>query len=191
MQGHPEAGTWWSEHFDKECAAPLHLIPAVTEPTIYRRADSVCKGPTLMIRQVDNIVVSAASSKDRMAVLDGIAVKVSFDISPEPTSLFYATDIKQTALYIKVFARSYVTSCLLKLGWDTATKDGAILVPMPPSTVKDMANSPGPLNPDELLAVIERHGFEYRSLTGMLIFAVQIGRFDIAPAVTILCKFND
>jgi hypothetical protein len=25
----------------------------------------------------------------------------------------------------------------------------------------------------------------------MLIFAVQIGRFDIAPAVSILCKFND
>jgi hypothetical protein len=95
------------------------------------------------------------------------------------------------ALYIKVFARSYVTSCLLNLGWDTATKDGASLVPMPLSTFKDMANSPTPLNPDELLVVIERYGFEYRLLTGMLIFAVQIGRFDIAPAVTILCNFND
>jgi hypothetical protein len=27
-------------------------------------------------------------------------------------------------------------------------------------------------------------------MTGLLIFAVQIGRFDIAPSVTILCKFK-
>jgi hypothetical protein len=93
MKGHPGAGTWWSEHFDKECAAPLHIIPAFTEPTIYRRADSVCEVPTFMIRQVDDNMVSEASSKDCMAFLDGIAAKVSFKISPEPTSLFHATDI--------------------------------------------------------------------------------------------------
>jgi hypothetical protein len=56
MQGHPSAGFWWSEFFDKTCAAPLLLRPAFTEPTIYRRDDSVTSGATLMIRQVDDIM---------------------------------------------------------------------------------------------------------------------------------------
>jgi hypothetical protein len=54
-----------------------------------------------------------------------------------------------------------------------------------------MAKYRGPLDPHALLLIFEKFGFQYRSLTGMLIFAVQIGRFDIAPAVTILCKYND
>jgi hypothetical protein len=49
MQGHPSAGSWWYEFFDKTCAAPLLLRPAFTEPTIYRRDDSAKYGPTLMI----------------------------------------------------------------------------------------------------------------------------------------------
>jgi hypothetical protein len=65
------------------------------------------------------------------------------------------------------------------------------MVPLTPSTVKEMATSRGPLDPDALKRIVDRFGFEYRSLTGMLIFAVQIGRFDIGPAVSILCKYND
>jgi hypothetical protein len=43
MQGHPSAGTWPSEHFDATCAAPLQLVPAFTEPTLYRRDDTAVK----------------------------------------------------------------------------------------------------------------------------------------------------
>jgi hypothetical protein len=116
---------------------------------------------------------------------------VTFKISPHRTTLFYATDIDQTALYIKVHATSYITSCLTKLGWATSTKDSAIMVPMPPSTVKEMAKFPGPLDRGALSAIVAQLGFQYRTLTGMLILAVQSGRFDIALAVSILCKFND
>jgi hypothetical protein len=80
---------------------------------------------------------------------------------------------------------------MFKLGWDIDTKDGAVLVPMPPSTVKDTSKFPRPLDRGELLAIILKYGFQYHTITGMLIFAVQIGRFDIAPAVYILCKFHD
>jgi hypothetical protein len=144
-----------------------------------------------MIRQVDDIMASAAHETGRKAIPEGIANQLTFKISPHRTTLLYATDIYQTALYIKVHARSYITSCLTKLGWATSTKYYAILVPMPPSTVKDMAKSPGPLDPEALSAIVAQFGFQYCTLTGMLIFAVQIGRFDIAPAVSILCKFND
>jgi hypothetical protein len=143
-----------------------------------------------MIRQVDDIMASPAHDKDHKAILDSIAARVTFKISPHRTTLFYATDIDQTALYIKVHATSSITSCLTKIGWATSTKDSAILVPMRPSTVKEMAKSPGPLDPEALLAIVAQFGFQYRTLTGMLIFAVQIG-FDIAPAVSILYKFND
>jgi hypothetical protein len=176
VQGHPSAGTWWSDHFDKICAAPLKLVPAFTELTIYCRNDCLTDVPTLMIRQVDDIVVSAASRKDRLAVLDGIASTVSFKVSKDRTSLFYATDIAQTALYIKVYIKvsgtSYITSCLLKLGWDTTFKDGAVLVPMPPSTVKDMSKSPGPLNPGDIAAIVKQSGScsnrAFRYCTGRL-----------------------
>jgi hypothetical protein len=191
MQGHPSAGSWWSDFFDKTCAAPLLLRPAFTKPTIYRRDDSVTSGMTLMIRHVDDIMAYAAHETDRKAILEGIANRVMFKISPHRTTLFYATNIDQMTLYIKVHATSYITSFLTKIGWATSTRDSAILVPMPPSTVKYMAKSPGPLDPEALSAIVTQFGFQYRTLTGMLIFAVQIGRFDIAPAVSIRCKFND
>jgi hypothetical protein len=65
---------------------PLHY----TEPTIYRQYDDVVDDPTLMIRQVDDIMVSAASSTDHTVILNGIASDVTFKIPPGLTSLFYA-----------------------------------------------------------------------------------------------------
>jgi hypothetical protein len=54
-----------------------------------------------------------------------------------------------------------------------------------------MAKSPIPLNPRKLSAIILKFGFKYHTLTWMLIFAVQIGCFDITPTILFLCKFND
>jgi hypothetical protein len=65
------------------------------------------------------------------------------------------------------------------------------MVPFPPSTVKEISLSPGPLDNDALQLIVNKFGFPYRTMTGLLIFAVKIGRFDIAPSVTILCKFKD
>jgi hypothetical protein len=95
------------------------------------------------------------------------------------------------SFYIRVYATLYITSCLAKLGWDTSSNDLAVLVLMPPSSIKEMDRSPGHLGPIELLSIVNKFGFQYRTLTGMLIFAVQIGQFDITPVVSILCKFND
>jgi hypothetical protein len=54
-----------------------------------------------------------------------------------------------------------------------------------------MAKYSAPLDPDTLILSVDKFGFQYRNFMGMLLFAVQIGRFDIAPAVAILCKYND
>jgi hypothetical protein len=102
-----------------------------------------------MIRQVDDIMVSAALASNRKAVLDDIASRVTFKILPAPTLMCYAMDIEKTALYIKVHATSYNTSCPTKLGWDTTLKESAVLIPMPPSTVKDMAR------PRDLLTLVD------------------------------------
>jgi hypothetical protein len=190
MQGHPQAGHWWGKHFNSACAAPLCLLPSFTEPTVYRRDNAVTDGPTFAIWQVDDVMCSAAAESDRKAVLNGIAATVTFKISPKPTTLFYATDIEQTAKYIRIYAKSYIQSCLLKLGWVADGKDSALMVPFPPSTVKEMSLPPGPLDPKALQLIVDKFGFPYRTMTGLLIFAVQIDRFDIAPSVTILCKFN-
>jgi hypothetical protein len=65
------------------------------------------------------------------------------------------------------------------------------MLPLTPSTIKEMAACRGPLDPTALRLIVKCFGFEYRSLTGMLIFAVQIGRFEIGPVVSIICKYND
>jgi hypothetical protein len=96
----------------------------------------VVSGPILAIPQVDDIIVAASSKKDRSYVLDGIAAKVTFKISPGPTTLLYATALEQTVAYILVYANSYIYSCLIKLGWAEDLKDSAIKVPLTPSTIK-------------------------------------------------------
>ena len=48
------------------------------------------------LHQVDDCLVSAPSTKAAMSVLEEIGSKVTFKISPDPTKLFYATDIEQT-----------------------------------------------------------------------------------------------
>jgi hypothetical protein len=191
MQGHPQAGHWWENHFDSACATPLRLIPSFTEPRMYRRDDAVTHGPTFAILQVDDIMVSAADATDRYAFLQGITNTVNVKISLTPTTLFYATDTKQTAHSIKVYVKYYIQSCLLKLGWVADGKDSALMVPFPPSTVKEMSLSPGPIDPDELQLIVTKFGFPYCTMTGLLIFTVQIGSFDIAHSVTILYKFNE
>jgi hypothetical protein len=70
MQGHPQAGRWWEKHFDSTCVAPLRLIPSFTEPTMYHRDDAITQRPTFAIRQVDDIMVSAAHASNRQAVLN-------------------------------------------------------------------------------------------------------------------------
>jgi hypothetical protein len=107
---------------------------------MYHRTDANVQGITLAIRQVDDVMVSAAEASDRKAVLDGISYCVIFMISPVITTLFYAINIEQTALYIRVHARSYIISCLNKLGWEADAKDSSLMVPLPPSMVKEIEN---------------------------------------------------
>jgi hypothetical protein len=191
IQGHPQAGHWWGKHFNTACAAPLRLIPSFTEPTMYRRDDAVTKDPMFALRQVDDILVSAEHASDRKAVLDGVADTVTFKTSPQHTTLLYDADIEQTTQYIGVYAKSYIQSCLLKLGWFAEGNYTALMVHVPPSTVKEMPLSPGPLDPAALQLIMEKFGFTYRTMTGILIFTVHIGRLNVARSVTILCKFND
>jgi hypothetical protein len=100
MQGRPQAGHLWEKQFNTDCAAPLHLIPSFKEPTMYHRDDAVTKGPVFALRQVDDLLVPAAVTSNRKAVMDGISNTVTFKTSSKPTILFYATDIEQTAQYI-------------------------------------------------------------------------------------------
>jgi hypothetical protein len=80
MRGHPKAGQWWEVHFDIKYTAPLQLILPFMEPTMYNRAETVATGPTLAIHQVYDVMVSAAVSSNRKAVLEGITSRVSFEI---------------------------------------------------------------------------------------------------------------
>jgi hypothetical protein len=135
--------------------------------------------------------MGAADAKDRLAVIYGVGATVIFIYTTAHTVLFYATGILQTRYYNKVYAKSYIISCLTKLGWLLDSRDPTLCVPLTPAPIKLIGKSIGPLDPSEQIALSDKHGFKYRTINGMLIFAIQIGRVDIAPAVYILCKFND
>jgi hypothetical protein len=140
---------------------------------------------------VDDILCGVAASSDRDSVIDDISSKVTFIRSKELTTLFYVTYIEQCTQYIRVHAGSYISSCLVKLDLEADSTDTSLMVPLTPALLKTLLVSPGPLNPTAVLALANKFGFAYCTLTGMLIFSVQISRFDIAPAVSILCKFNE
>jgi hypothetical protein len=105
------------------------MKPTFTEPTIYRLDDVLFAGPTLLIRQVDDIMCVAAISSDRHAVFDGIGSKVTFKNSPSLKKLFHATDIDQCAHYILIFTQSYIESRLVKLGRETKSVSSTLLPP--------------------------------------------------------------
>jgi hypothetical protein len=67
---------------------------------------------------------------DRNAVLDVIYYKVSFLLSKALTTLFYAMDMEQCSQYIRLYAWSYIDSCLTKLGWAATTSDTPLMVPL-------------------------------------------------------------
>jgi hypothetical protein len=148
---------------------------------MYIRDNAVTQGPRFAIHQVDGIMVQAAAASDLQAVFTGIASTVTFKISPTPTTLFYATDIEQTAQYIRVYAKSYIQSWLLKLDWVANRKDSSLVFPLTPSKVKEISRSPGQLDPDALKLIVDTFCFPYCTTTGLLIFSMQIGCFDITP----------
>ena len=65
------------------------------------------------------------------------------------------------------------------------------LEPLPPSIIDEIETTDGPIDPTAAAAIESTAGFNYRQATGMLIFTIQIGCFDISEAVTKLCHHNE
>jgi hypothetical protein len=90
-----------------------------------------------------------------------------------------------------VFAKSYIESCLANLGWETRYASSSLMVPLTPAVLKYLCTPPGPLDHAGISTMADKYGLPYRTMTGTLMFTIQIGRFDIALAVCILYKFNE
>jgi hypothetical protein len=112
-----------------------------------------------VLRQVDDILCGADAATDRDAVLDSIASKVSFVRSKALTTLFYATDLEQCAQYIRIYASSYIGSCLAKLGWEVTVSDSPLMVPLTPEVLKTLQASVGPLDPSVQLSLETQFDF--------------------------------
>jgi hypothetical protein len=90
-------------------------------------------------------------------------------------TLFYATDIKHCAQYNRVYARSYIGSCIAKLRLKPTSMDAILMVPLKPAVLKTIHTAHGHLDAAGISDISTKHGFQYWTLNGMLIFAVQIG----------------
>ena len=94
--------------------------------------------------------------------------------------------------YIALTAEDYIDHCMYSLGWETEAPVGNHIVPITPNILKTMSNEQGPLEgTPEAQALAEKFGQPYRSITGLLGFAVQLGRGDINTATILLSKFKN
>jgi hypothetical protein len=127
---------------------------------MYCHADYVIHGPTLAIQYVDYVMVSAAYTVNRKGILEGIASRVTFKISPSLTALFYVTE--------GILIDGTTASIHHQI-------DGQVAGP---AGYRCVGSHGGQIR----FSIPEPHR--------MLIFSVQVGRFDIATEVLILRKYN-
>ena len=118
MQGHPEAGNWWAKHFQDQCTTPLGLKSTCHELNIYSLEHP--SGPGLVLHQVNNILSASNNNGTIEHVFTGIENAVKFK-GQGLCMTFFATDIKETHEYIKLYAKMYLTSCLAHFSWDKSS----------------------------------------------------------------------
>ena len=143
LQGHPEAGKWWSDLVNKHLAE-LGFVVAHTEPSIYLQKKDGIFINVFLLRQVDDILLSVPSISTGMKIFQQLAERVQLKYNDEPAKLFYATDIIQTACYIQLTAQTYIRGMCLKLGWNPDPQDKC-QVPLTPNDFKTIAREQGPL----------------------------------------------
>ena len=192
LQGHPEAGKWWGDLANKHLA-DMGFMVAPTEPSIYHRKIEGKFINQFLLRQVDDCLLSVPSVQEGMDIFQDLGTRVKLKYTAEPTKLFYATTIVQTARYVQITAKDYIRGVMIKLGWDPDPQ-GKLYLPLSPTRYKTIAAEQGPLEgTPEAIALVKSHGhgYTYKTLLGYALFAMVIARPDLDEALGILAKFGN
>jgi Reverse transcriptase (RNA-dependent DNA polymerase)/GAG-pre-integrase domain len=188
LQGHPEAGALW-ERFVNSLLTKLGFVATTQERSLYRA--TIQGKVVLLCRQVDDMAIACVDPSICQWVISQLANDIDL-VDGGIVKMFNGVDVTQTREYIMVSCESYIRRMLTKHGWDSAKpneSDTENLDPLPDTLARAIDAATGPAdNTPEAAALVNKHGFTYRSVLGELIYAYVAGRLDIGYAIAALSR---
>jgi hypothetical protein len=162
------------------------LTPTTHAPCLY---SGVFQGHCILfLQQVNDFAIACASKAVYDAFCDDLDKHLSIPITRHGLMQHYnGVDIVQTAHYISILVKSYLTQVLQSHGWDLLTP-----VSLPMKAENEHVHQRDRAEPLDhaAFAAMEKTRFRYRSAIGELIWPMICARPDIAFATVKLSQFS-
>ena len=120
LQGHPESPRLWEEYINNILINKLNLRHTTHERNIYTGTFQGHR--ILLLRQVDDIAVAAPTVDVARALITLIGESVHLE-GHLLLNKFNGVQVEQTRDYFRLHCTDYITTLLLKYGWDTSPYD--------------------------------------------------------------------
>ena len=199
IQGHPESPRLWQEFINNILIRKMKFKATTHEPCIYRKI--LPDGTEILIsRQVDDIAVAAKNKNAALEIIKEIGSYMTVPIKEEGlVELFNGINVTQSKHNIKIHVTSYLERVFERHKlWMKNFPVRNEPLPMKPDKQVSMEleqtqallDSNGDVDLKEIERLEKEYGFQYRSATGELIFAMVTARPDISFATVKLCQYN-
>ena len=192
LQGHPESPRLWATMIHGILTGPSLLFTSAShEPCLYQGTfDAV---PIYLLRQVDDFAIAAPSE----TIANTIFAKIQLGLK-QPLKLlglltmFNGLDVVQSARFIKLTCKTYITKILQGHDWLRPTRKSPISTPMnhDKKYMSELELATGPPDPDAKIHLETEMKFSYRQAIGELLFAAITCRPDILYAIIKLSQYN-
>jgi hypothetical protein len=201
LQGHPESGRLWERHINSILKATEFNFRSTTHDRSIYRGD-FDGTPILLLRQVDDFALAVPHEQMAKTVFDRIGTLLQLPSEDKPPFSylgllddFNGVDVMQYSDRTVLSCSKYIERVMRSHGWNTSAsgEDGEHSKPQSPLPAESIAalySTPGVAEgTPEFQALVDRHGFSYRTLLGELLYAYVTCRPDIGYAVITLSKF--
>jgi hypothetical protein len=189
LQGHPESPRLWEGHIN----AKLHEMGfqnSAHAPCLYY--GKYTGEEVIILRQVDDFSVASEHATTPKAIYEDINEYCALVAETDPVQRIYGIDILQSRHFIKISLATYLNTMVEDHTWlqniTTSDLPGA---PLTEETLRSMESASPPQGEPMKAKLQKEQGFNYRSILGKLVFAMNCGRFDISFAISKLSQHND
>ena len=118
LQGHPELPRLWETHIHGIIVDKLRFVPTTHEKCLYSRRDPVTDSLEMILRQVDDFSVSAATQAACQVTIARIGEHLQVPLNGLGIiRKFNGVNILQSKWYIKISCEDYILKILMKHNW--------------------------------------------------------------------------
>jgi Reverse transcriptase (RNA-dependent DNA polymerase) len=130
LQGHPELPRLWETHIHGIIVEKLKFVPTTHEKCLYSRRDPKTDSLQMILRQVDDISVSAETQQGRKETIAHIGTHLQVPLNDLGViRKFNGVNILQSKWYVKISCEDYLLKILAKHQWQEL-KASNLPVPM-------------------------------------------------------------